>query len=344
MNQWNRYSCQIQLPGFNTQGQKKLEEARVLIVGAGGLGCPVAQYLVSTGVGNITLADHDVVSEKNLHRQVLYSPQDVGKKKALIASEKLQAQNPSINIIPHLAQVSDANVMNMVSAHDIVVDCTDNFETRYLLNDAAVLSGKPLVYGAIYQYEGQVAVWNMKNEDGSRSPNYRDLYPEVNAAAIPNCADGGVIPTIAGIIGCMQANEVIKLITGIGDVLAGRILIFDAQAMQSRVIKLGMNTKTDITHLPGSVTLITYEQLRENMQGYTLIDVRSTEERDAHNIGGMHVPLPEINSARIDTSKPIVCYCATGARSRSAAKQLMKRFPFLEIYSLQGGISGTSTI
>lgn len=344
MNDWTRYNCQLNLPGFDAQAQQKLSEARVLIVGAGGLGCPVAQYLVSSGVGNITLADHDIVSEKNLHRQILYTPQDIGKKKALVATEKLQQQNTFVNIIPHLARIDDRNVMNIIAAHDVVVDCTDNFETRYLLNDACVLSGRPLVYGAIYQYEGQVAVWNAKNEDSSRTPNYRDLYPEVNAAAVPNCVDGGVIPTIAGIIGCMQANEVLKLITETGEVLAGRVLIFDAQAMQSRTIKLGTITKTNITELAGSVDQISYEQVKQDIDSYTLIDVRSTEERAAFNIGGIHIPLTEINTGKIDTSKAVVCYCATGVRSRNAAKLLKKRFPAIEVYSLQGGISGLDAI
>lgn len=344
MSDWTRYSCQLNLPGFDAQAQQKLAEARVLIVGAGGLGCPVAQYLVSSGVGNITLADHDTVSEKNLHRQILYTPQDIGKKKAFVATEKLQLQNPSINIIPHLARIDDNKVMDIVAAHDVVVDCSDNFETRYLLNDACVLSGRPLVYGAIYQYEGQLAVWNVKNEDGSRAPNYRDLYPEVNAAAIPNCADGGVIPTIAGIIGCMQANEVIKLITEIGELLAGRVLIFDAQTMQSRNIKLGTVTKTNIKELPGHIPQINYRQLQDNIDSYTLIDVRSAEERAEGNIGGLHIPLTEIAGADINGTKPIVCYCATGVRSKSAAKLLKKRLPALEVYSLEGGMSGIDTI
>lgn len=339
MKEWTRYSCQINLPGFNEQAQHKLTAARVLVVGAGGLGCPVAQYLVSSGVGNITLADHDTVSEKNLHRQILYTPNDVGKKKANVAAEQLRVQNPLINITSYDLQVNSKNVINLVAAHDITVDCTDNFETRYLLNDACVLSGKPLVYGAIYQYEGQVAVWNIAHEDKSRSPNYRDLYPEVNPAAVPNCADGGVIPTIAGIIGCMQANEVIKLITGTGETLTGRVLIFDALAMQSRTIKLGAITKTNITELTVSIPQISYEQLQKDIDSYTLIDVRNADERSAHNIGGDHIPLNEINTAGINTTRPVVCYCASGMRSMNAAKLMKKRFPSLQVYSLQGGIN-----
>ncbi|MBW7913084.1 MAG: thiamine biosynthesis protein, partial [Taibaiella sp.] len=200
--------------------------------------------------------------------------------------------------------------------------------------------GKPLVYGAIYQYEGQVAVWNVQNEDGSCSPNYRDLYPDVNAAAIPNCADGGVIPTIAGIIGCMQANEVIKYITGIGDVLAGRLLVLNAQTMQSRIIKLGSATRTIITALPATVQPqeITADELKENTSVYQLIDVRTREEHSLYNIGGLHIPLQELTTAEIQTEKPIVCYCASGRRSAEAVKVLSGKYPGAKLYSLQGGL------
>lgn len=327
------------LPGFNEEAQQKLADAKVLVVGAGGLGCPVAQYLVSSGVGTIAIADDDVVSVKNLHRQILYTPVDADRKKVIAAAERLQTQNPAVQIIPLDMKVDATNVMNLVTAYDIVVDCTDNFETRYLLNDACVLSGKPLVYGAIYQYEGQVAVWNITNADDSRSPNYRDLYPDVNAAAIPNCADGGVIPTIAGIIGVMQANEVIKYITGIGELLAGRLLVFDAQTMQSRTIKLGNVTKINISSLPKTTTIqeITFEELQAG--SYTLIDVRTAEEREAFSIGGLHITLNEIANADIDTTKPIVCYCASGVRSAEAAKLLSAKYPTAEVYSLKGGLS-----
>ena len=171
-----RYSCQLALPGFNEATQQQLQNAKVLIVGAGGLGCPAAQYLVATGIGTIGIADFDTVSTSNLHRQVLYTPEETGLKKVVIACKKLQQQNPGITLIPHDVKITSENVMEVIMPYDIVLDCTDNFETKYLLNDACVLTGKPLVYGAIYQYEGQVAVWNILNDDGSSSPNYRDLF------------------------------------------------------------------------------------------------------------------------------------------------------------------------
>lgn len=341
MNDLTRYSCQLMLPGFTQQVQQQLTDAKVLVVGAGGLGCPVAQYLVAAGVGTIALVDDDVVAVKNLHRQILYTPADEGRKKVTVAAEKLQAQNPAVNIIPLASRIDNSNVLQLTADYDVVVDCTDNFDTRYLLNDACVLSGKALVYGAIYQYEGQVAVWNVTNSDGTQSPNYRDLYPNVNAAAVPNCADGGVIPTIAGIIGCMQANEVIKYLTGIGELLSGRLLMMDARTMQSKVIKLGTTTKTNITTLPtvADVQEITLVDLKTEEANYTLIDVRSAEERATFNIGGLHIPLSAIATASIDTGKPIVCYCASGVRSKEAARILKSRFPNASVVSLIGGIN-----
>ncbi|MBB5394574.1 HesA/MoeB/ThiF family protein [Mucilaginibacter sp. AK015] len=218
----SRYSCQVALPGFGEAAQQLLKQAKILVVGAGGLGCPAAQYLASSGVGTLGIADFDVVSISNLHRQVLYDPADVGLLKTQVVCERLQKQNPQVKLIPHIDKITSNNVMQVIDGYDVIVDGTDNFETRYLLNDASVIAGKPVVYGAIYQYEGQVAVWNMSNPDGTRSPNYRDLFPQVDPTQVPNCAVGGVIPTLAGIIGCMQANEVIKYLTNTGELLTGK--------------------------------------------------------------------------------------------------------------------------
>ena len=345
MDDMSRYTCQMALPGFDASAQMRLSGAKVLVVGAGGLGCPAAQYLVSSGVGTVAVADDDTVSVSNLHRQTLYTPADAGKKKAAVAAERLQAQNPEVQLVPLLTRVTSENIMTVISGYDIVVDCTDNFETRYLLNDACVLAGMPLVYGAIYQYEGQVAVWNITNADGIKSPNYRDLYPDVNTAAVPNCAVGGVLPTIAGIIGCMQANEVIKYITGTGELLAGRLLVFDAQTMQSRVLKLGAKTKTEIKALApdSAVKHITAKELQASIENYQLIDVRTPEEREVFNIGGKHIPLSELQAAVIETGKPIVCYCASGRRSYEAARILSVKLPGRAVYSLQGGLSAYSS-
>lgn len=339
-----RYSCQINLPGFSEAVQQKLQNAKVLIVGAGGLGCPSAQYLAAAGIGNLTIADDDVVSIGNLHRQILFTPAEVGKKKALIAAEKLQAQNPQIKITAIAERITSDNALNIFSNQDIIIDCTDNFETRYLLNDAAVLTGKPLVYGAIYQYEGQVSVWNGQNTDGTRTPNYRDVFSEVDAAQIPNCAEGGVIPTLAGIIGCMQANEVIKYITGVGELLAGKILILDAETLQSRIIKIGSATQTNITSLQAtsSIPVISIAAFKNSMNEnlYDLIDVRTDEERMQFSIGGRHIPIAVLqeNLSSIKTNIPVVFYCASGKRSAEAVKMFKKVFSSAEAYSLEGGM------
>jgi molybdopterin/thiamine biosynthesis adenylyltransferase/rhodanese-related sulfurtransferase len=339
-----RYSCQVALPGFGEEAQRLLKRAKVLIVGAGGLGCPAAQYLASSGIGTLAIADFDTVSISNLHRQVLYNPSDTGQLKAEIACKRLQEQNPDITIVPIIHKIISTNVMQIIAGYDVIVDGTDNFETRYLLNDAAVLSGKPVVYGAIYQFEGQVAIWNVLNKDGSYSPNYRDLYPQVDATQIPNCSVGGVIPTLAGIIGCMQANEVIKLVTHTGERLAGKVLLFDAQTMLSRIIKIGASTKTKITTLvqTSKTATITAAAAKEALANYTaeLVDVRTDQERDEFNIGGMHFELDEVadNLDEFHVGKTYVFYCSSGKRSGEAVKLLQQKLPGVKAYSLEGGL------
>jgi adenylyltransferase/sulfurtransferase len=334
-----RYSCQLALPGFGEAAQQKLQQAKVLIVGLGGLGCPAAQYLAASGIGTLGLADYDVVSETNLHRQILYTPEDIGQKKAEIACVRLHLQNPQVGFHIHDVMIDSSNVKETISHYDVIVDCTDNIETKYLLNDACVLSDKPLVYGAIYQYEGQVAVWNVNN-----SPNYRDLYPSIDTSQISNCAEGGVLPTLAGIIGCIQANEVIKYITQTGELLAGKLLVFDAQTMQSRIIKLGDATKTNITALETTVAVptISLEALMADKDAYELIDVRSPEEHMVYNIGGRNIPLSEIASF-IPNGKTTVFYCASGKRSAEAVKTIKSKFPELEILSLVNGFRISTT-
>lgn len=340
-----RYSCQMALPGFGASAQEKLQQAKVLIVGAGGLGCPSAQYLAASGVGTLGIADDDVVNISNLHRQILFTPADEGYKKALVAAERLQQQNPQIIIVPHALRVNAGNVMELLKPYDIIVDATDNFETRYLLNDAAVLQSKALVYGAIYQFEGQVAVWNVLNADGTRTPNYRDLYPQVDASQVPDCAVGGVIPSLAGIIGCMQANEVLKYLTGTGDVLAGKILIFDAQTMQSRVVGIGKITRTNIQTLPQTKPMetITADELKAAMaaNAVELIDIRTEEEHEEFNIGGINVEPYKIERylQTLDGGRPVVLYCIIGKRSSAVAQKMREVYPLLKIYSLAGGIN-----
>ncbi len=339
---FTRYNCQIMLPGFGELAQRMLQNARVLVAGAGGLGCPAAQYLVAAGVGTVGIADHDHITLGNLHRQILYTPRQEGNKKAFVACTKLQQQNPDIQLFPHNLKLTDLNVMDIISQYDMVLDCTDNFETRYLLNDACVLAGIPLVYGAIYQYEGQVAVWNVRNSDNTISANYRDFFPEVDETNIPNCNEGGVLPTLAGIIGCMQANEAIKFITDTGELLAGKLLVFDALTMQSRIVKGQRVTGTNITELPktSEILTITADELKANLDGYLLIDVRTPAEHEQYNIGGINIPLERIDDLAqfLDKDKPIVLYCAQGKRSAEAIKIINMLF-IAEIFSLKGGLA-----
>jgi molybdopterin/thiamine biosynthesis adenylyltransferase/rhodanese-related sulfurtransferase len=339
-----RYSCQIALPGFNEQAQQRLQNARVLVVGAGGLGCPAAQYLAAAGVGTLGIADFDAISVSNLHRQILYDPADAGKKKAEVACARLQKQNPGIRLVQHDLRITSQNVMDIITGYDIIVDGTDNFETRYLLNDAAVIRAKPLVYGAIYQYEGQVAVWNVVNEAGESSCNYRDLFPTVDATQIPNCAEGGVIPTLAGIIGCMQANEVIKYITQTGELLVGKVLIFDAQTLQSRIIKIGDVTGTNITRLTETVAIpvISVLEVKKGLKerSLELVDIRTQAEREDFNIGGQHVPLDQLYPfiKKLDKNVKTVLYCASGKRSGEAVKIIKQKIPDANVFSMDGGL------
>ncbi len=337
-----RYTCQMILPGFDKSGQDKLKNSKVLIIGIGGLGCPAAQYLAAAGIGTLGLADFDTVSLKNLHRQILFSPGDVGLKKADVAARRLLLQNPQIDIVPVITCVDADNVLKLIDSYDIIIDATDNFESRYLINDACVYSGKPLVYGAIYQYEGQVAVWNVKN-GSSYSPNYRDVFPDVNASQVPDCAEGGVLPTIAGIIGCWLANEAVKYLTGIGELLEGKMLILDVFSGLSRIIHLNKKTTTDIRSLPQmqSLSYITPEDLKTGIKNelFELIDVRTISERNEFNIGGSHIPLNELDTKIKVSEKPLVFYCATGKRSAKAARLVQKKFPSLQVYSLKGGLN-----
>jgi len=341
-----RYGCQIALPGFSEKTQQLLQNARVLVVGAGGLGCPAAQYLAAAGVGTLGIADFDTVSVSNLHRQVLYTPADAGKKKVTVACERLQQQNPGIKLVPHDVRITSQNIMDLIAGYDILIDGSDNFDTRYLVNDAAVIAGKPVVYGAIYQYEGHVAVWNVVNDNGTKSPNYRDLFPQVDASQIPNCAEGGVIPTLAGIIGCMQANEVIKYITQTGELIVGKILVFDAQTMQSRLIKMVDKTNTHISRLVETIDIptISIADLKKGIaeNSVNLVDVRTEEERDEFNIGGRHVPLDELYEFinELDKTAKTVFYCSSGKRSGEAVKLIKKRFPEANVFSLEGGLKG----
>lgn len=342
---FERYHCQMAMPGFGETGQRRLQNARVLIVGIGGLGCPAAQYLAAAGIGVIGLADDDLVSETNLHRQILFAPDDIGQYKVEVAQAKLQKQNPSIKIITYRSRVDTQTVMDLIAGYDLVLDGTDNFETKYLLNDACVLSKKPLVYGAIYRQEGQVAVLNVLLANGHYSPNYRDIFPEAEGSLIPNCGEGGVLPALAGMVGCMQAGEVIKYFTAAKDLLVGKLCLLNMLAGSIYQIELEKNASVKIANLPEVPELEEevhfIEQEAINDIDFQLIDVRSPAEHAAFNIGGISIPIDDLSNQinKINLNRPVVCYCATGKRSLRAAEWLQKNLPAVRVYTLRNGIA-----
>ncbi|AZA93663.1 Probable adenylyltransferase/sulfurtransferase MoeZ [Chryseobacterium nakagawai] len=339
---FERYQCQIALPGFGIESQELLKNAKVLIVGMGGLGCPSAQYLVSSGVGTIGIADDDIVSLSNLHRQILYTPDDVGAYKVNIAAKRLQQQNPSVSIIPYRLRITSSNVMELISGFDIIIEGTDNFETKCLLNDACVLVGKPLVYGAIYQHEGQASIWNVLQKDGTYSPNYRDVFPNAEESQVPNCREGGVIPTLAGMVGCMQANEAIKYLIRSEETLAGKLWMMNVMTGRVQIIKL-RKTSVQITGLSQTIQLIDFEEFMKDQNNFETIDVRTKEEYQNFNIGGKNIPLDELEghfSFISSISNPIIIYCQSGKRSMEAARKIKKEFPEKEVFSLQNGLNG----
>ncbi|OPB95573.1 HesA/MoeB/ThiF family protein [Elizabethkingia occulta] len=339
---FERYQCQIALPGFGISSQESLKNAKVLIVGMGGLGCPSSQYLASSGIGTIGIVDDDIVSLSNLHRQILYTPEDIGLPKVEVAARRLQQQNPSVNIIPLNFRVTSENVIDLIQEYDLIIEGTDNFETKYLLNDACVLTGKPLIYGAIYQHEGQVSLWNVLQNDGTYSPNYRDVFPDVEESQVPNCREGGVIPTLAGIIGCMQANEAIKYLTGSEDLLSGKLWMLSVMTGKTQVIKLKKSTAVRITDLVQTIPLIPFEQFEREKTYFEIIDVRTEKEHQLFNIGGKNIPIEKLQDQFNNISsvlQPVLVYCHSGKRSIEAARKIKKTFPNKEVFSLKDGLN-----
>ncbi len=342
-----RYSKQIILPEIGLSGQEKLKAAKVLVVGAGGLGCPILQYLAAAGVGTIGVADGDTIQMSNLQRQVLYTQDEIGQSKALTAINKLKALNPNVNFLLHQTFINTDNALSILKDYDLIVDGSDNFATRYLVNDACVILNKPLVFGAIYKFEGQVSVFNYNN-----GPTYRCIFPEQPGAdESPNCADIGVIATLPGIIGSTQASEAIKIITGIGEVLSGKLLVIDTLTMHTHIFNFKLNeANKNITHLkPAEDTCetapinINFNQLKEMQQsgGIQLIDVREIEEHAIENIGGINIPLSVLSASThlLDPTVRIVLYCSSGTRSSHATKQLIQK-GFTRVFNLEGGMNG----
>lgn len=363
---FQRYHRQLILPGFGPAAQQRLAAARVLVIGAGGLGCPVLQYLVAAGIGHIAIADHDTVDESNLQRQVLYQESDRGRLKADVAKERLRQMNHGVEIISLPIRWTTTDCVRYFPQFDIIVDATDNFATRYMINDAAVLLGKPVVYGAVSRYEGQVAVFNLLREDGSRSVNYRDLFPEMPAEReVLACAEAGVLGAVTGVMGSLQALEVIKLITQTGKPLADCILTYNGLTQDLFQVDLRANEAAALA-MPGQVEAflatdyhglcaadeapigeVAWGELASRRSPVLLVDVRSLGEmpRVTDFISGLPVILKEIPMeefpSRIDecTAGEVIFVCQSGLRSRQAAQWLRQHSTAVKVSHLKGGVN-----
>ncbi|AUC84109.1 dinucleotide-utilizing protein [Polaribacter sp. ALD11] len=339
-----QYNRHLILNEIGREGQLKLKQAKVLVIGAGGLGCPVLQYLTAAGVGIIGIIDDDVVDQSNLQRQILYTVDDIGLSKAKTAAKRLSRLNPFVNFKVYQEKLTKENAILVFSNYDIIVDGSDNFSTRYLANDAAVITNKPLVYGAIFKFEGQVSVFNYKG-----SGTYRCLYPTPpKPNESPNCSEIGVLGVLPGIIGSLQANETIKIICGIGAVLANKLLMYDSLQMNQTVLKYEKDIKLEINSLETDYDFfcgilskeeISLEELQKNKEKYNLLDVREIWEREEYHIGGQHIPLGELLK-RIDEvhqNKNLVVYCKSGIRSKKAIDILVENNYNFKILNLKGG-------
>jgi len=363
VKEYSRYSRHLTLPEIGVKGQEKLKNSSVLVIGCGGLGNPVSLYLTAAGVGKIGLVDFDIVDESNLQRQILFGVDNVGEPKVMIAKERLNNLNPNIEIITYEEKLTSENAMEIVADYDIVIDGTDNFNTRYLVNDVCVLLNKINVYGSIFRFDGQASVFNYNN-----GPCYRCLYPEPPPPGlVPSCAEGGVLGVLPGIIGCIQATEAIKIITGSGTSLSGRFLLFDALNMEFNELSIKKNDNCLICSDDPQITeLIDYEEfcgigkeqvnesieeisvtrLKDQLQysNITLLDVREPFELEIANISGaIHIPMAEVPSRIDELSKidEIVVMCKTGIRSAKICDILLKS-DFKKVKNLRGGIKAWS--
>ena len=357
-----RYSRHLIMPEVGMDGQLKLKNAKVLCIGTGGLGAPLGLYLAAAGVGRIGIVDFDVVDNTNLQRQVLFSNDDVGKPKVAAAAARLRGLNPDITIDAHETQLSSDNALDLFKDYDIIVDGTDNFPTRYLVNDACVLLGKPNVYGSIFRFDGQITIFGYPG-----GPCYRCLYPEPPPPGlVPSCAEGGVLGVLPGIVGTIQAAETLKLVLGKGDPLVGRLLLFDALGMKFRELKLRKDPECPVCgehptvtklidyvqfcgirgeEAPSTVTNIpeiTPRELKARLDrgdDLYILDVREPHEYQICNLGGHLIPLGELSrrAAELDSSKEIVAHCRSGKRSADAV-DFLRKAGFKKIWNLKGGI------
>jgi molybdopterin/thiamine biosynthesis adenylyltransferase/rhodanese-related sulfurtransferase len=360
-----RYNRHIIIPEFGLEAQQKLKASKVLVIGSGGLGSPVLLYLAAAGIGTIGIVDFDVVDDSNLQRQVLFGVGEVGLPKVEAAKRRLESLNPHIKLNIYNTQLTSQNALTLIKDYDVVADGTDNFPTRYLVNDACVLLGKVNVYASIFQFEGQISVFNYRNSKGEVGPNYRDLYATPPPAGlVPSCSEGGVLGVLPGILGSLQALEVIKVITGVGEVLSGRFYSFDALNFQSRTFNIKRNPANPLNgNNPTIKELIDYEQFcgvkavekkikeinaieldewQTRGEAFQIIDVREPYEYEIVNIGAELIPLATVldNVNKIARDKKVVVQCKTGNRSGKAIRELEEKFGFENLYNLKGGILG----
>jgi adenylyltransferase/sulfurtransferase len=347
----SRYARHLMLPQIGEEGQARLKAGSVAIVGAGGLGSPVALYLAAAGVGRLGLIDFDVVDATNLHRQILYGTSDVGAKKLDAAERRLRDVNPEIEIIRHETSLRSDNALDILGGYDIVIDGTDNFPTRYLVNDACVLLGRPNVYGSIFRFDGQASVFFAKE-----GPCYRCIYPEPPPPhLVPSCAEGGVLGVLPGVVGTIQATEAIKLLTGAGEPLIGKLLLFDALTMSFRRMNLKKDPNCAVCGPNPTVTkLIDYEgfcnpimndemtpaELARELGNVVLIDIREPYEwQVSHLENAVHMPMRTIPHSldQIPRDREVVLYCRSGARSYNAL-QYLKANGFTRVHHLHGGL------
>jgi adenylyltransferase/sulfurtransferase len=363
--QYERYRRHLSLPEFGLEGQQRLLASSVLLIGAGGLGCPLAQYLAAAGVGRIGLVDFDVVDVSNLQRQVLYGTADVGRPKVDVARERIRAQNPDVMVETFRERLTSENALDLFRGFDVIIDGTDNFPTRYLSNDACVLLGKPTVYGAILRFEGQASTF-----DARRGPCYRCLFPEPPPpGSVPSCAEGGVLGVLPGIVALIQATEAVKLLTGVGEPLIGRFLHYDALAMRFDEFRFQKDPDCPVCGAHPTVTkLIDYDgfcgvhpaeergvreisaselaALRARGEDFLLLDVRNPDEwRRAHIEGAKLVPLGELEARVAELSdwkeRRVIAHCHHGARSARAC-ELLAAAGFSDLTNLVGGIDAWS--
>lgn len=341
-----RYNRQIILPEIGISGQEKLKAAKVLVIGAGGLGCPVLQFLAAAGVGAIGIVDNDTVDESNLQRQILFSYSDTGKNKARTAAEKLRSANSFIRITAFPERLEPGNASEILAGFDLVIDGSDNFETRYLVNDECVRLNKPLVFGSIFGFEGQISVFNYLG-----GPTYRCVFPEPGEA--PNCSVNGVLGVLPGIVGTYMANEALKIILGIGEVLSGKLMVLNTLENSTHLFKINRVSGSDLNHQKQSQTLSPPEDeiswkrveelLKDDPKSYYLVDVREPLEAESDDTGGINIPLSELPDeiGNLPTNKQIIFYCNSGRRSKAACDIARQQLPFASLYWTSPGSGDT---